>query len=144
VTRCWRGFLLERCANSLHMVQLMPLPPHHVCFSKIWNEAETTGWQWHQRNASHLHLAADRQPCQHLITRVFYGPNALPAAQPTASKHRKQKWEVQCNLIKKRSVIKLTQTDKRKVMGQTEESERFQRWRNLGAADLVWVCRQDT
>jgi len=22
---------------SLHMVQLMPLPPHHVCFSKIQN-----------------------------------------------------------------------------------------------------------
>ena len=33
--RCWRGYLLERSANSLHMVQLMPLPPHHVCFSKI-------------------------------------------------------------------------------------------------------------
>ena len=27
----------ERSANSLHMVQLMPLPPHHVCFSKIQN-----------------------------------------------------------------------------------------------------------
>ena len=24
-------------ANRLHMVQLMPLPPHHVCFSKIQN-----------------------------------------------------------------------------------------------------------
>ena len=35
--RCWRGYLLQRSANSLHMVQLMPLPPHHVCFSKIQN-----------------------------------------------------------------------------------------------------------
>ena len=35
--RCWRGYLLEQSANSLHMVQLMPLPPHHVCFSKIQN-----------------------------------------------------------------------------------------------------------
>ena len=26
---------LERCANDLHMVQLMPLPPHHLCVSKI-------------------------------------------------------------------------------------------------------------
>jgi len=26
---------LERGANDLHMVQLMPLPPHHLCFSKI-------------------------------------------------------------------------------------------------------------
>ena len=28
---------LERSANDLHMVQLMPLPPHHLCFSKIQN-----------------------------------------------------------------------------------------------------------
>ena len=35
--RCWRGYLLKRSANSLHIVQLMPLPPHHVCFSKIQN-----------------------------------------------------------------------------------------------------------
>ena len=30
---------LERCANEndLHMVQLMPLPPDHLCFSKIQN-----------------------------------------------------------------------------------------------------------
>ena len=27
----------ERNANDLHMVQLMPLPLHHVCFSKIQN-----------------------------------------------------------------------------------------------------------
>ena len=26
----------QKC-NSLHTVQLMPLPPHHVCFSKIQN-----------------------------------------------------------------------------------------------------------
>jgi len=37
VMRCWRGYLLEWSANSLHMVQLMLLPPHHVCFSKIQN-----------------------------------------------------------------------------------------------------------
>ena len=35
--RCWHGYLLEQSANSLHMVQLMPLPPYHVCFSKIQN-----------------------------------------------------------------------------------------------------------
>ena len=37
VMRCWRGYLLERSANSLHIIQLMPLPPHHVCFSKSQN-----------------------------------------------------------------------------------------------------------
>jgi len=34
-----------------------------------------------------LHLAPDRQPRQHLTTQFFYRPDALPAAQPTASKH---------------------------------------------------------
>jgi len=29
--------LSERSADSLHMVQLMPLVTHHVCFSKIQN-----------------------------------------------------------------------------------------------------------
>ena len=28
---------LEQGANDLHMVQLMQLPSHHFCFSKIWN-----------------------------------------------------------------------------------------------------------
>ena len=28
---------LEQSANDLHMVWLMPLPPHHLCFSKIQN-----------------------------------------------------------------------------------------------------------
>jgi len=28
---------LERSANDLHMVQLMPLSSHHLCFSKIQN-----------------------------------------------------------------------------------------------------------
>ena len=37
-----------------------------------------------------LHLAPDRQPCQYPTT-VFYRPDALPAAQPTASKHWRHK-----------------------------------------------------
>ena len=37
-----------------------------------------------------LHLAPDRQPRQHLTTQVFYRLDALPAAQPTASKHWRQ------------------------------------------------------
>ena len=34
---CWHGYLQKWSANSLHMVQLMPVPPHHLCFSKIQN-----------------------------------------------------------------------------------------------------------
>ena len=37
-----------------------------------------------------LHLALDRLPHQHRITR-FYRPDALPDAQPTESKHWRQK-----------------------------------------------------
>ena len=40
---CRRGYLLEQRANSLHMVQLMPLPPHYVFFSKIQN-----GLSWYR------------------------------------------------------------------------------------------------
>jgi len=32
-----------------------------------------------------LHLAPDRYPRQHLTAQFFYTPDALPAAQPTAS-----------------------------------------------------------
>ena len=35
--RCWHGICLERSANDLHMVQLILLPPHHPCSSKIQN-----------------------------------------------------------------------------------------------------------
>ena len=31
---CWRGYLSEASCKSLYMVQLMPLPPHHLCFRK--------------------------------------------------------------------------------------------------------------
>ena len=34
-----------------------------------------------------LHLAPDWQPHQHPTTLFFYQPDALPAVQPTASKH---------------------------------------------------------
>ena len=38
-----------------------------------------------------LHLAPDRQPHQHPTTLMFfYRPDALPAAQPTVSKHWRQ------------------------------------------------------
>ena len=42
--RCWHGYLLQQSANSLHMVQLMPLSPHHVCFCKIQNGLSF--WYW--------------------------------------------------------------------------------------------------
>jgi len=37
-----------------------------------------------------------RQPRQHPTTQFFYRPDALPAAQPTASKHWKLRWLTYC------------------------------------------------
>jgi len=41
-----------------------------------------------------LHHAPDRQQRQHPTTEVFYRPDALPAAQPTASKHLHRNSEI--------------------------------------------------
>jgi len=58
-----------------------------------FTEARDSEWQWHQlsRLYASLHLAPDRYPWQHPTTQFFYRPDALPAAQPTASKHRRQR-----------------------------------------------------
>ena len=46
-----------------------------------------------------LHLAPGRLPCQHPTAQFFYRPDALPAAQPTASKHWRHKhWRLNTDL----------------------------------------------
>jgi len=53
-----------------------------------FTEARDSEWQWHQ--LGHMQVCTfvpDRKPHQHPITQFFYRPDALPAAQPTASKH---------------------------------------------------------
>ena len=35
---------LQQSASDLHMVQLMPLPPRHLCFSKIQNGLSMLYW----------------------------------------------------------------------------------------------------
>jgi len=44
-------------------------------------------WQWHQ--LGHMQVCTSLQTDNHASTHhsVFYGPDALPAAQPTASKN---------------------------------------------------------
>jgi len=71
---------LERCAD-LHTAQLMPLPLTVSCFSKI-----QIGFTF--LVPAHLSTPRSRQitmPAPH--HSVFYRPQALPAVQPTASKH---------------------------------------------------------
>jgi len=52
-----------------------------------FNEARDSEWQWHQ--LGHMQVCALLQTDNHTSTLSlsFYRPEALPAAQPTVSKH---------------------------------------------------------
>jgi len=51
-----------------------------------FTEARDSEWQWHQLgHMPYTSLQTDNHAIPH--NSVFYRPNALPAAQPTASKH---------------------------------------------------------
>jgi len=52
-----------------------------------FTEARDSEWQWHQLGHMQVctSLQADNMPVPHCS--VFYRPEALPAAQPTVSKH---------------------------------------------------------
>jgi len=49
--------------------------------------ARDSEWQWHQ--LGHMQVCTSFQTDNHASTSLlgFYRPDALPAAQPTASKH---------------------------------------------------------
>ena len=51
-----------------------------------FTEARDSEWQWHQ--LGHMQVCISLQTDNHASTPVvFYRPDALPATQPTASKH---------------------------------------------------------
>ena len=52
-----------------------------------FTEARDSEWQWHQ--LGHMQVCTSLQTDNHASTPLlsFYRPNALPAPQPTASKH---------------------------------------------------------
>jgi len=53
-----------------------------------FTEARNSEWQWHQ--LGHMQVCTSLQTDNHASTpplQFFYRPDALPAAQPTASKH---------------------------------------------------------
>jgi len=54
-------------------------------------EARDSEWQWHQ--LGHMQVCTSLQTDSHASNPplTFYRPDALPAAQPTASKHREEK-----------------------------------------------------
>jgi len=55
-----------------------------------FTEARDSEWQWHQ--LGRMQVCTSFQTDNHASTPPlsFYRPDALPAAQPTASKHRRQ------------------------------------------------------
>ena len=55
-----------------------------------FTEARDSEWQWHQLGC--MQVCTSPQTDNHATTSpsVFYTPDALPAAQPTASKHWRQ------------------------------------------------------
>jgi len=52
-----------------------------------FTEARDSEWQWHQ--LGHMQVCTSIQTDSYASTPLlsFYGPDALPAAQPTASMH---------------------------------------------------------
>jgi len=50
-----------------------------------FTEARDSEWQWHQ--LGHMQICTLLQTDNHASTPPLYRPDALPAAQPTASKH---------------------------------------------------------
>jgi len=52
-----------------------------------FTEARDSEWQWHQ--LGRMQVCTSLQTDNHVSTHysVFYRPDALPATQPTASKH---------------------------------------------------------
>ena len=59
-------------------------------------EARDSDWQWHQ--LGHMQVCTSLQTNNHASTPPlsFYRPDALPAAQPTASKHWRNDLCIQC------------------------------------------------
>jgi len=62
--------------------------------NRDFTEARDSEWQWHQ--LGHIQVCMSLKTDNHASTsplKFFYRPDALPAAQPTASKHwRQMQW----------------------------------------------------
>jgi len=54
-----------------------------------FTEARDSEWQWQWHQLGHMQVCTSLQTDHHASNApvIFYRPDALPAAQPTASKH---------------------------------------------------------
>jgi len=73
--------------------------------NRDFTEARDSEWQWHQ--LGHRQICTSLQTDNHASTPplVFYRPDALPAAQPTASKHVWQKLHGSENVLHKIAIF---------------------------------------
>jgi len=64
-----------------------------------FTEARDSEWQWHQ--LSHMQVCTLLQTDNYASNPPlsFYGPDALPVAQPTASKHCRQNYDYVVNTV---------------------------------------------
>ena len=76
--------------NDLFSQDIMGKPAPERYGKPFWNllEQQMMGWQWHQLHHMHT-ICTSLQTDNHNSTSPlsFYRPDALPTAQPTASKH---------------------------------------------------------
>jgi len=84
-----------------HLTALVPGLPRWASTRKVktsldFTEARDSEWQWHQ--LGHMQLSTSLQTDNHASTPplCFYRPDALPAAQPTASKHWRHNDSINC------------------------------------------------
>jgi len=84
-----------------HLTALVPGLPRWAGTRKVktsldFTEARDSEWQWHQ--LGHMQLCTSLQTDNHASTPplCFYRPDALPAAQPTASKHWRHNDSINC------------------------------------------------
>jgi len=77
--------------NNTHLAALFwdyPGKPVPKKTNLDFTEARDSEWQWHQ--LGHMQVCTSLLTDNHASTpplKVFYRPDALPTAQPTASKH---------------------------------------------------------
>ena len=86
-----------------------------------FSEAKDSEWQWHQ--LGHMHICTLLQTDNHASTPplVFYRPDALTAAQPTASKH----WRHTMKLMMKQLVL---------------SSDQLRAVSLIGRNAVTWLC----
>ena len=104
-----------------------------------FTEARDSEWQWHQ--LGHMQVCTSLQTDNHANTPPlsFYGPDALPAAQPTASKHWKVHMFTTCDW-QRQSLPILTTPTVQHLVTQFWQMDNFTLWHTC-MVDRHWQCR---